>query len=123
MNYVRSFFLNFLIVFFVDRVSPGVEVTYYEQVPNVGADILFSLVVGFLNASIFFFLIILEIDITKLKLAIFSFAISFGSFLAIAIFPFGVRIVNPWGVIIGGGIVCAVSFFTNFLEWKHYKNI
>lgn len=123
MNYVRSFFLNFLIVFFVDRVAPGVEIGSYEQVPNIGADILFALAVGFLNASIFFFLVILELNITNFKLALYSFCVSFGSFLAIAIFPFGVRVVNPMGVIIGGGIVFAVSFLTNHLEWKYYKNV
>jgi uncharacterized membrane protein YvlD (DUF360 family) len=112
-----------LTVFFVDRVAPGVEISYYEQVPNIGADILFSLVVGFLNASIFFFFVILELDITKFKLALFSFCVSFLAFIAIAIFPFGVRVVNPLGVIVGGGIVFAVSYFTNYLEWKHYKKV
>lgn len=123
MNYLRSFFLNFLIVFFVDRVAPGVEILSYEQVPNIGADILFSLIVGFLNASIFFFLVILELNITNFKLAIFGFVISFGAFFTIAIVPFGVQVVNPWGSILGGGIVWAVSFLTNYLEWKHYRNI
>lgn len=121
MNYVRSFFLNFLIVFFVDRVAPGVEVTTFENVPNIGADILFSLIVGFLNASVFFFLVILELAITNLKLAIFTFIISFSAFIIIAIVPFGVRVVNPWGVIIGGFVVWAVAFLSNHLEWKHYK--
>ncbi len=123
MNYLRSFFLNFLIVFFVDRVMPGVEITSYENVPNIGADILFSLIVGFLNASIFFFLVILEIKITRLNMALIGFVISFGAFLIIAVVPFGVRIVNPWGVILGGGLVWFVSFLTNYLEYKHYKKI
>lgn len=121
MNYVRSLFLNFLIVFFIDRVAPGITIESYEQVPNIGADILFALIVGFLNASIFFFLAILELKITNLKLALFSFVISFAAFITIAIIPFGVRVVNPWGVILGGGIVWIVSFFTNHLEWKHYQ--
>lgn len=121
MSYLRSLFLNFLIVFFVDRVAPGVEITNYEQVPNIGADILFSLIVGFLNASIFFFFALLEMKITDLKLGLISFIVSFGAFLTIAIIPFGVRVVNPWGVIIGGGIVWFVAFLTNHLEWKHYK--
>lgn len=123
MNYVRSLFLNFLVVFFVDRVAPGIEIAYYEQVPNIGADILFSLVVGFLNASIFFFLALLELDITRLRLAIFSFFISFGSFLVIAIFPFGVEVINAWGVIVGGGAVWAVAYFSNYLEWQHYQKV
>lgn len=123
MNYVRSFFLNFLVVFFIDRVAPGVEIESFEQVPNIGADILFSLIIGFLNSSIFFFLALLELSITNLRMAIMSFIISFGAFLIIAIIPFGVRVVNPWGVIIGGGVVWAVAVLTNHLEWKHYKKL
>lgn len=120
MNYARSFFLNFLIVFFIDRVAPGVEITNFENVPNIGADILFSLIIGFLNSSIFFFLALLELSITNLRMAIMSFIVSFGGFLVIAIIPFGVRVVNPWGVIIGGGVVWAIAVLTNHLEWKHY---
>lgn len=122
MNYARSFFLNFLIVFFVDRVAPGVEIASFENVPNIGADILFSLIVGFLNSSIFFFLALLELSITNLRMAIMSFIVSFGAFLVIAIIPFGVRVVNPWGVIIGGGVVWAMAVLTNHLEWKHYAS-
>jgi uncharacterized membrane protein YvlD (DUF360 family) len=70
MNYIRSLFLNFLVVFFVDRVAPGVEISYFEQVPNVGADILFSVIVGFLNASVFPFFVILELELTILQLFI-----------------------------------------------------
>lgn len=121
MNYVRSFFLNFLIVFFVDRVAPGIEIARFEGVPSIGADILFSLIIGFLNASVFFFLAILELKITDLKLGIITFIISFLAFIVIAIVPFGVRVVSPWGVITGGVIVWGVAFLTNHLEWKHYK--
>lgn len=123
MNYLRSFFLNFLIVFFIDRVAPGVSIESFEQVPNIGADILFSLILGFLNSSIFFFLALLELTITDLKMAIISFVISFGAFIVIAIVPFGVRVVSPWGVIIGGLVVWGVAVLTNHLEWKHYKQV
>jgi uncharacterized membrane protein YvlD (DUF360 family) len=119
MNYVRSLFLNFLFVFFVDRVVPGIEITYFEQVPNIGADILFSIVVGFLNATIYPFLALLELSISKLKLACFSFVISFGAFTAIALVPFGIQVVSPLGWILGGGIVWVVSFVTNYMEWQH----
>ncbi len=121
MNYLRSFFLNFLIVFFVDRVSPGVEIANFEQVPNIGADILFSLILGFLNSSIFFFLALLELTISNLKMAVMSFIVSFGAFFIIAIVPFGVRVVSVWGIVFGGGLVWLVAVLTNYLEWKHYQ--
>ena len=123
MNYLRSFFLNFLIVFFVDRAAPGVEIASFEQVPNIGADILFSLVLGFLNSSIFFFLALLELKISNFRMALMSFIVSFGAFIAIAIVPFGVRVVSPIGVIFGGGVVWAMAVLTNYLEWKHYKQV
>jgi uncharacterized membrane protein YvlD (DUF360 family) len=121
MNYIRSLFLNFLVVFFIDRVMPGVQVVNYEQVPNVGADILFALAVGFLNASVYPFLAILEISVTKLKLALFNFIISFVAFIAIALVPFGVH--ATFGVVLlGGTLAWIVAFFTNYLEWQHDLN-
>jgi uncharacterized membrane protein YvlD (DUF360 family) len=122
MNYIRSLFLNFLVVFFIDRAAPGVEITYFEQVPNIGADILFSLIVGFLNASVFPFLTILELKISKQRLALYTLIISYGAFGAIAVIPFGVRVVSFLGFIFGGTVVWAVSYFTNFLEWQHDRN-
>lgn len=123
MNYVRSLFLNFLIVFFIDRVAPGIEIQNFENVPNVGADILFSLVVGFLNASVYFFFSLMETTITHLKMGLTTFIISFGAFSIIALVPFGVRVVSPLGVIVGGLVVWLVAFMTNHLEWKFYNRI
>jgi len=121
MNYLRSLFLNFLIIFFIDRVSPGIEIENFENIPNIGADVLFALVVGFLNASVFFFLALLEAKITNIKLALITFLVTFTGFIAIGIFPFGVRVVNPLGVIVGGGVVWVVAYISNRLEWKHYE--
>lgn len=123
MNYLRSFFLNFLIVFFVDRMAPGIEIAMFEEVPNIGADILFSLIVAFLNSSVFFFFALLEWAISSLRIAVITWIISFGAFIIIAIVPFGVKVVNPWGVIIGGLVVWGVAFLTNYLEWKHYNKV
>ena len=119
MTYLRSLFINFLIVFFVDRVAPGMEIDSFEQVPNIGADLLFSLIVGFLNASVFPLLFILEMNITLLRMGLMTFVITFVCFLAISIFPFGVRVVSPAGFFVGGSIVWAISFFSNYLESKH----
>lgn len=118
MNFVRSFFLNFLAIFFINRVGPGLEVGFYEQVPNIGADILFSAVVGFLNAAVFPFLFISELNPTPRKIALLTFVISFASFVAIALLPFGVQAVSIVGVLVGGLFSWAVSFLTNYLEWR-----
>jgi len=123
MNYLRSFFLNFLTVFFIDRMAPGMKIAYYEQVPNIGADILFSLIVGLLNASVFFFLYILDLNPTKLKIGVLTFIISYASFIFIAIFSLGVRAESAVGVIVGGGIVWIVALITNVMEFNRDKNL
>ncbi len=119
MTYLRAFFLNFLFVFFINRVAPGIDVTYFEEVPNVGADLVFSIAVGFLNASIFPFLAILEIPISYLKLAIFAAVVSFGAFAAIAMVPFGVEASGAGAVVFAGAWVWAMAFFSNVLEWRY----
>ncbi len=119
MTFVRSFFLNFLIVFFVDRIVPGIEITYFEQVPNIAADFLFSILVGFFNAAVFPVLSCTEWRISKLKIGIITAIISFGAFGVISTISFGIRVLNPGGFFIGGAIVWAIAFLSNYLEWKH----
>lgn len=121
MTYLRSFLINFLFVFFIDRVSPGIEIIYFEQVPDIGADLLFSILVGFLNASVFPFFSLLEIPVSKMKIAIFTFVITFTAFGIISVVPFGVKIVNPAGLFLGGSLVWIVAYASNYLEWKHAR--
>ncbi len=117
MTYFSSLFLNFMAVFLVDRIAPGIQIRLYEDVPNIGASLLLSLIVGFLNASVFPLFFLLSVRCTKSKIAILTGIISFGAFIAIAILPFGVRAINSVGVIFGGAIVWLVAFLTNYFEW------
>lgn len=119
MTYFRSFIINFLFVFFIDRVAPGVQILNYESVPEIGADILFSALVGFCNASVFPILSLSGVKITKLKIAVLTFLISFAAFGIISAVSFGIEVVNPVGFFVGGFFVWIVAFFSNYLEWKN----
>ena len=119
MTYLRSLFINFLIVFFVNHVIPGIDIGSFEHVPNIGMDIFFAAIVGFLNSFIYPALILFDIKPTIGKIAICAFVISFGAFISIGIFNLGVRATSVSAVIIGGLLVFLVSFFTNFMETKH----
>jgi len=120
MTYVRSLFLNFLVVFFVNDVIPGITIRYYEDVPNIGADILFAAIVGILNSLIFPFIRVSDLKPTIIKIAVLAFVISFGSYILIAVIPFGVKATSFGGVFLGSLLVFAMSVFTNYLEMKHY---
>jgi len=119
MTYLRSLFLNFLIVFFVDKVIPGIEVTFFEGVPNIGADLVFSAIVGFLNSLIYPILSALNLHVTVIKILIIGFIISYLCFFIIGFADFGVQAENIGSIFIAGLIVWAMSFFTNYLEYRH----
>lgn len=122
MTYLRSLFINFIVVLFVNRVIPGVQISTFQDVPNFGADLLFAAIVGFLNSSIFPALFILDLKPSMLKVAIVSFVISFGSYLVLAMMSFGVEIISAGGVIFGGLIVWIGSMVTNYFEYRHTLN-
>ena len=106
-------------MFFANKVVPGVEISTYQDVPNIGADILFSAIVGFLNSAIFPGLFILNLKPTLLKMGVIGFVISFGSYLMLSMMSFGVQILSAGGVIFAGLLVFIGSFITNYLEYKH----
>lgn len=122
MTYLRSLFFNFLIVFFVARVIPGMKIHFFESVPNIGADILFSAILGFLNSIIVPALVGLNLNVTSLKIGIVGFVITYLAFILIGIFDFGIT-ANATGIVFGGLIVWICSFFTNYLELKHLKKL
>ncbi|MBN2479895.1 MAG: phage holin family protein [Parachlamydiales bacterium] len=120
MTYLRSLFFNFFAVFFVLRVMPGIRIDFFENVPNIGADIFFSFIVGLLNSLIVPFLFFIDSKITNFKIFVFTFCISFLSFIMISIFDIGVQ-ASVLGVFLGGIFICVFGFFTNYLELKHFQ--
>lgn len=116
MTFLKSFFLNFLIVFFVNRVIPGIEVSTFETVPDVIADFFFSAVLGFLNASVVYILMIFSLNPTIFKMGLFTFILSFGAFALTAAFPLGIDIHNFGGYFFASLIVWLIAFFSNYME-------
>ncbi|MBN1914501.1 MAG: hypothetical protein JW769_01260 [Parachlamydiales bacterium] len=119
MTYLRSLFLNFLMVFFVNHSFPGIEILSFEDVPNIGGDILFSAIVGFLNSLIVPMFVLFNKGLKKTVVFFSAGFVSLGAYLILAINPMGIVIVHPLGFFLGGGAVWAMSYFTNYLELKH----
>ena len=120
MTYLRSLFLNFLIIFFVNDVIPGIKIHDYEKVINIGADIGFSLIVGLCNSLIFPTLAIFNLKFSISKIVICAAIISFGAYFLISITSFGVQVTSFAGFLTASCIVFAMAVFTNYLEMKHY---
>ncbi len=118
MKYYVSLILNFLAVFILTRYAPGIASTYSQTSP-LGSDLLFAAVLGFFNASVFPFLIIIGILPTRLKLAVLTGIVSFGGFTMIAIIPYGFQ-PDVGGVVIGGALTWLVAFLTNYFELRRW---
>ena len=121
MTYLRSLFLNFLIVFFINNVMPGIKITNFENVPNIGYDIMFAVIVGFLNASVFLVVILFEIKHVLQVIVSIAFLISFLSYGIIAYFDFGIKVTTFSAFFWSALIVFLVSVFSNHLEYKHIQ--
>ena len=118
MSFIRCLLINFIGIFLINQLAPGIEVGEYERVPNIGADIVFSLILGFLNASVFPLLFILEVGPNPRKIAILTFLLSFAGYIFLAFFSIGIQVVSFSGVLFGGALCWLVGFATNYLEWR-----
>jgi hypothetical protein len=116
VTFLKSLFLNFLIVFFVNRVIPGIDVVTFEAVPDVIADFFFSLSLGFLNAAAIYLLLLLNCKATFIQMGLLTFIFTFGGFAIMAIFPLGVQIATFGGYFFASLIVWGIAFFSNYLE-------
>ena len=120
MNTLKSFFLNFLVVFFAVHVLEGVEVSAPTKLPHLGSDIPFALVVGLLNSLIEPIYAFAFRPATVSRLLLTAFALNFGIFaLAKFVSKIGIDITSVEGYLFVAGAVALASFLTNFLEMKH----
>lgn len=120
MTYFKSLVINFLTVFFVNHVIPGVEIAYYSKLPHIGGDLIFSFSLGFLNSLIYPVIILLKIKPTHFKVGLSSFFITFGSYSIVNLLPVDIKITSSGSYIWSSLIIWFVSYLTNHLELRKY---
>lgn len=120
MNYLKSFFLNFLVVFFAVHVLAGVDVATPTKLPHLGSDIPFALALGFLNSLIEPIFAFLFRPATIVKLLLAAFGLNFGVFALVKfVSMIGIEITTVEGYLIVSCAVAIASFLTNYLEMKY----
>ncbi|HRW58282.1 MAG TPA: phage holin family protein [Chlamydiales bacterium] len=120
MSYFKSLLFNFLCVFFVNHVVPGVEIAYYTKIPNIKGEMIFAFSLGFLNSLIFPLMKLFRLKLSHFKIGMISFLLSFGAYSIINILPLGVKITTPGAFVWSGLIVWFGSYLTNHLEYRDY---
>jgi uncharacterized membrane protein YvlD (DUF360 family) len=119
MNYVKSLFFNFLIVFFANHILPGIHVGSLTKLPHVRADLLFPLCLGLLNSWIYPILRIFDPKISWLHIAGLALVLNFLSYAILKVLSIGIEIVTLEGYLFVSIVVAAGSFILNYLEMRH----
>ncbi|PIS01191.1 MAG: hypothetical protein COT84_03790 [Chlamydiae bacterium CG10_big_fil_rev_8_21_14_0_10_35_9] len=123
MTYFKSLFFNFLTVFFVNHILPGIEIDYYSKLPQIKGDLIFAFSLGFLNSLVYPICRFLYPKATPFKIGMFSFIFSFGAYSIINIIPLGIHVMTPGAFVWSGLIVWFASYLTNYLEFKRYQKL
>jgi uncharacterized membrane protein YvlD (DUF360 family) len=121
MNYLKGLLINFLLVFFSNHILPGIEVTDMSKIPHIGGDLIFSVALGFLNASICPALKLLRQEISIVKLVLIVLILNFVSYAIVKFLPLGIQITNLEGFLLGASVVSIGSFVYNFFEMKRHR--
>jgi uncharacterized membrane protein YvlD (DUF360 family) len=118
MNYLKSLFANFLIVFFSDHVLPGIAIINYTRIPHIGGDLIWAFALGLLNSLIYPILKLVRTEISALKIALIALILNFAAYGLLKLIPIGVQVIHVEGYILASAIVTLGGFLTNFFEMK-----
>jgi hypothetical protein len=118
MKHLKTFFFNFLIVFFANHILPGIEVVNQTKLPHIGGDLSFALGLGFLNCLIYPLLLLTGRARCIPHIALAALALNFISYAILKILPLGIHIESVKGYFITALMVSIGSFITNFLQMK-----
>jgi len=118
MNYLKSLFFNFLTVFFANYLLPGIDVIHQTKLPLIGGDLLFAIVIGFLNSIIYPVLKVLDQKINIGRIALTAGSIAFGAYTILKFAPLGIEIKSVEGYLLAAIAVASGGFLTNFFEMR-----
>ena len=120
MTYFKSLLFNFLAVFFVNHILPGIQIDYYTKLPKIEGDLIFSFALGFLLSLIFPILRFFKLSPSHFKIGLISFFVSFGGYSLVNILPVGIHLTSASGYLWGSLIVWFSGYLTNHLEFRKY---
>jgi uncharacterized membrane protein YvlD (DUF360 family) len=120
MNYIKTFVVNFLVIFLANHILPGIYVLDQTKLPHVGGDVMMAAVLGLLNTLIYPILK-LSNHASLIKVALVALVLNFAAYAALKLIPVGISVASVEGYFLAAVIVTIGSFITNFLEYKRQK--
>lgn len=123
MNYIKSLFFNFLIVFFANHILPGIYVHDLTKIPHIRADLLFPLCLGLLNSLIYPILKVFSQSVSWFRIAALALILNFIVYALLKLLPIGIEIATLEGYLFVSLLVSVGSFILNYWEMKHCEHI
>ncbi len=118
MSWLKSFFLNFIIVFFANYILPGIVIMHPTRLPHIGGELLFAIALGLLNSLIYPMLKVLDQRLNAGSISLAATILSFVAYGVLKFAPVGVEIVTLEGYLLASIIVAIGGFVTNYLELR-----
>jgi uncharacterized membrane protein YvlD (DUF360 family) len=122
MNYLKSFVINFLVVFFSDHILPGIQVMDQTKLPHVGGDLILAAALGLLNSLIYPVLKMVHTDASALKIALVALILNFAAYGVVKLIPIGISVLTVEGYILASAVVTVGGFLTNYFDMKRHKS-
>ena len=121
MNYVKSLIFNFLVVFFVDYLIPGIDVVNQTKLPHIGGDLIFAGILGLLNSLLVPLLKMWDGYLTVFRVSIASLVLNFAAYALLKILPLGVFVTNVEGYIAAALVVSIGSIILGYGEIRRHR--
>jgi uncharacterized membrane protein YvlD (DUF360 family) len=121
MNYLKSLFFNFLAAFFANHVLPGIDVISQTKLPHIGGDLLFAILLGFINSLIYPILKLVQQPASFIRIAAVALIVNFVGYAILKFVPtVGIKISSIEGYALAAAVTTIASALTNFLEMKRH---
>ena len=92
------------------------------KLPHIGGDIIFAVVLGFLNSLIYPVLKLVQREVGFVKIALVALVLNFVAYAIVKLItPLGIKITSIEGYVFAALVVTIGSFLTNFYEMKRSK--
>jgi hypothetical protein len=108
-----------IIVFFVDYLTPGIDVVSQTKIPHIGGDLLFAAGLGLLNALIVPFLKMMHGG-SLLRMVLATLILNFALYALLKVLSIGVFVTNLEGYLAAPLAVSIGSFLINHFHVKKH---
>lgn len=118
MNYVKGWFVNFLIIFFANHILPGIVVKGPAKLPHIGGEIPFAIFLAILNSLIYPIMKMVDKSMVLAKLILVVVIVNFSAYALLKFMPIDLHVESIEGYLLASVTVTVGSILAHLREMK-----